>query len=509
MLTRFYRWLTSWKVVRVLLWVLHALVVAAIIYGLWYVNDRYKLETDLLSPFPRLHPYWLPLLFVLVYAGAWLGYWFFKLLTDPRSGRFPDIDDAWAEGLAALDAAGIDPREVPLVLVVGSPQTGPADFFAATKLPFAVRAEPRRADAPVKVYATREAVFVTCEGASALARLSMLLAARRRPVAAPTDRLAGAGLVEVNLLDSPEFPAEVVPGDPRITGPAAADAPTAKPVADDWLPSPAVAGAAGLATDERDRLAARLNYLCSLIGERRRPFCPANAVVWLLPVAGTDSVAVADETAAACRADFLAAEAGLQVYCPSAAVVCDAQNLTGFRDLLRGLPESLARERLLGRSFPLVPGVPPNERPGVLHGGIDWVARHLVPGVAYQRFGSEAEGNGDRWSAANARLWGLTAELYDRRAALTRLLGQGVADGSARPPMLAGAYLAGTGPDEQDQAFAAGVVQQLLALQNHVAWTPAAEAEERDYRRMTAVGYAATFVLVVAVAAFGYSTWWR
>jgi len=75
--------------------------------------------------------------------------------------------------------------------------------------------------------------------------------------------------------------------------------------------------------------------------------------------------------------------------------------------------------------------------------------------------------------------------------------------------MLAGAYLAGTGPDEQDQAFAAGVVQQLLALQNNVAWTVAAVAEERDYRRMTAIGYAATLALVVAVVAFGYSTWWR
>ncbi|MDB5310517.1 MAG: hypothetical protein JWO38_4719 [Gemmataceae bacterium] len=75
--------------------------------------------------------------------------------------------------------------------------------------------------------------------------------------------------------------------------------------------------------------------------------------------------------------------------------------------------------------------------------------------------------------------------------------------------MLAGAYLAGIGPVEQDQAFAAGVVQQLVALQNNVAWTGAADAEEADYRRMTAIGYAATLVLVLAVVGFGYATWWR
>ena len=55
----------------------------------------------------------------------------------------------------------------------------------ATKLPFTVRAEPRRGDAPVRVYATREAMFVTCEGASVLARLAELLAVVPEPVAAP------------------------------------------------------------------------------------------------------------------------------------------------------------------------------------------------------------------------------------------------------------------------------------------------------------------------------------
>ena len=42
-----------------------------------------------------------------------------------------------------------------------------------------------------------------------------------------------------------------------------------------------------------------------------------------------------------------------------------------------------------------------------------------------------------------------------------------------------------------------------------VAWTAAAESEERDYHRMAAIGYAALFALVIAVVAFAYLTWWR
>ncbi len=497
MFTRLINWLTSRKVVIALLWVLHVVVVCLTL-SLYAINRRYHLETELLSPFPWLHDYWLPLLFLLMYVGAWFGYWFFRLLTDPRDGSHPDIDDAWAAGLTALNAAGIDPTEVPLFVVIGKPRTDLADFFAATKLPFAVRAEPRAAGAPVQVYATRDAVFVVCPGASVLCRLADIFVAEAR-AAAPAPAPAG-----FDLLDSPHRPLDVTAGDPWVALPEAKDAPA--DALGEWLARPDVPA---VPADEAERLAGRLKYLCRLIAERRRPFCPANGIVWLLPVAGTASEAIADRTAAACRADLLAAEAGLQVHCPAAAVICDAQDLPGFRDLLRGLPEPLARERLLGRSFPLVPAVPAEKRPDVLFNGMDWVARSLVPGVAYQRFGSEAEGNGERWSAANARLWALLCELHARRAAIVRLLGQGIADGSDRPPMLAGAYLAGTGPADADQAFVAGVVQQLIGLQNNVGWTPAALAEERDYRRMTAIGYAAALALVIAVGAFAYLTWLR
>ncbi len=498
MFTRFFNWLTSRKVVLALLWVLHVVVVVFIVIGLYKLNQRYHLETELLSPFPWLHFYWLPLLFVLMYVGAWCGYLFFRLLTDPRDGSHPDIDDAWRAALKALNAAGIDPTEVPLFVVVGKPRTDLADFFAATGLPFAVRAEPRTPGAPVQVYATRDAVFVACPGASVLCRLADIFVAEAK-AAAPAPPPAG-----FDLLDSPERPLDVVAGDPALVIPEAKAA-SAGALAE-WLPRPGVSDVPAVPADEADRLAGRLKYLCRLIGERRRPYCPANGIIWLIPVVGTTSEAVADRTAAACRADSLAAEAGLQVHCPAAAVVCDAQDLPGFRDLLRGLPDQLARERLLGRSFPLVPAVPAEKRPEVLFNGLDWVARSLLPGVAYQRFASEAEENGERWSAANARLWMLVNELYARRAALVRLLGQGIADGTDRPPMLAGAYLAGTGPAEADQAFVAGVVQQLIGLQNNVGWTPAALAEERDYRRMTAIGYAAALALVIAVGTFAYVT---
>jgi len=501
------------RVTRVLMIVLHVFLVLAIVGGLWYVNHHYQIGRELLSPFPRLHAIWLPLLFVLLYAGAWLGYYFFRLLLDARSGEFPDIDMAWGEALSALDRAGIDPTEAPIFLVIGKPKSTTADFFAASKLPFAVKAEPRRGDAPLHVYANRDAIFVTCEGASVLAKFSDLLMTQRTlaamkakaPAAAP--KITDYGFQSVNLLDSPAAGLAVTSGEFMLPESKLVTSGSGSLNASDWLPKPTQEAFLGVPDDEVQRQAARLRYLGSIISDRRRPYCPLNGIIWLVPMDATESQAIADQAAAACREDVQAVLASLQVQVPAVAVICDAQDLPGFSELLAGLPAAVAQERLLGRSFPLVPNVSPAERAGVFLSGITWMTRSMLPGVVYQRFGSEVEGNGSRWSDANARMWLLTSEMTERRPHLARLLAQGFADEPGRPPMLAGAYLAGTGPDVSDQAFVAGVIQQIVSLQNSVAWTPEAEAEEADYRRMTWVGYFTIVIAVIAVGWMAYRAW--
>ena len=49
MFTRFFNWLTSRKVVFVLLWILHVVIVVCLTIALYAINRRYHLETDLLE----------------------------------------------------------------------------------------------------------------------------------------------------------------------------------------------------------------------------------------------------------------------------------------------------------------------------------------------------------------------------------------------------------------------------------------------------------------------------
>ena len=72
--------------------------------------------------------------------------------------------------------------------------------------------------------------------------------------------------------------------------------------------------------------------------------------------------------------------------------------------------------------------------------------------------------------------------------------------------MLTGCYMAATGEDAvRGQGFAGGVFPQLVQVQNHVAWTREALADDRACRRWALLGYVG---LVGAVVAGVAVAWW-
>lgn len=465
--------------IRIYLWVLHVLVVLLILAGLWYVNHRYRLGESLLSPFPALHGVWLPLLFLLLYVGGWLTWWFLRAVSDRTTGRHPDIDEAWAAIRRDLDAAGIDLGKVPVFVVVGRPKSGVADFFAATALPFTVR----RDSDPVGVFATRDAIYLTAPGASAVSWYAeRLFTAAAPPV--PTVAM---------VLPEPDAPIDLLPTE------------TEEPVAPDtarWLKTPSVSRT-DLPADKLAEAAERLTHLCQLLAAARRPLTPVNGVIWLVPAAGTDTDPVAEATAAACKADLAAMEAALQVDCPMSVVLADAQELTGFRELVAGLPVAARSERLFGCSLPLMPNLPATDRYPMVAGAMQWATTRLIPSLVYQRFGDAPD------PLTAAKLWRISDALYARQDAITRIVCQGLMARPDRPPMVNGVYLAATGPDAGDRGFAAAVLTELKLTQNLVRWTEAALADEADARRAATVGYVLIALFAVAIGLFGWWTWNR
>ena len=436
---------------------------------------------------------------------------------------------AWEEAVDALERAGIAPADVPLFLVLGRPR-GPEDgLFRAAQLQLVVEGVPQRPAAPLHVYASAEAIYVSCAGASLLGRQAALLAGAA-PASSPggDDELldlvlgssqedldktlgkeAGGHKQEIMMIlaraqaegRSPQMLTEEERNEIRLL---LAEWKAAQAFRQIRAPRP------NLLKDqaEVDLQTARLRHLCRLIARDRRPYCPVNGILLLVPLAASDSDDDAHQTALVCQHDLATAQAALQVHCPRIALVCDLETVPGFAEFAHHFPER-QRQRRLGQRFPLVPA-PEVAVPQAIEEMGAWIGRMLIPTAVSKHFRVEATERPEDCAAitrGNVRLFQFMAEMRERQKRIGRLLAKGVAADGAGPPLFGGCYLAGTGPHPRDQAFVAGVFRRLIENQDFVAWTADALAEEASYARWTRAGYIVITLFTAAALALVFFLW--
>jgi hypothetical protein len=499
-------------------WALHLMLLGLILAGLAAANYYSGVGAALPTVGPLVQRYlWLPLLFLLVYILSWLGWWLWRLLgTDEDDSRFPDIDAAWEEAVAALHQAGIDPTDAPLFLVLGRPMAAEEALLKAAQVPLTVKQAPTRADAPLHVYGSRDAIYVTCSGASLLGRHAALLAGEREAGvdgAAPTgggadefdpgktlrpsekDEMRQMQLLLAKAEKEGRGPAQLLEGERRdlkILTRKSQSVPN-------LLKDQAVAGT----------LTDRLQHLCRLITRERRPYCPVNGLLLLVPYSGADDEAIADLTSVICQKEVSAARDALQIHCPMFALICDAETAQGFRSFIERFPEG-ERQRRVGQRFPLLPDVEEAAVPVKVQESVQWIGQSLIPYWAYKLFRVESKSDDDaaKLVEGNARMYQFMSEMRARSKRFGRIISRAAAPEKGGPPLFGGSYVGGTGTDPAgEQAFVAGVFRRLTDGQNAVSWTAEAVAEEADYLRWTRYGYVALLIFIAAVVGAGYFIW--
>lgn len=499
---------------------LHALVIILIAVGLWWLNGYLDLDKVLRSPWPVLHHYWLPILFVLGYALYWLGRWLWVLLGPDKSpSEFPDIDDAWDEATTALRGIGININQAPLFLVLGRPGASSKQLFDAAQMIFQVRHIPRRNEAPLHVTASTEGIFVTCEGASLLGRqVEMLLEnARADTNGQPADEDANGEMPDAPVFQIEGAPPLKTPAEPEPVGDTETAGAPVMVLADE-----ATSQALRLRkhrvpllkqTAEVDRLTARLQHLCRLIVAARQPYCPVNGILVALPLAATNSVEEASQTGVVIQHDLSTARAILQVHCPVEVVLADMETVPGFCEMLEFFPEAKQRQFVLGQPFPLVPDVEKAEIPKMIDRGVRWLFETLFPSNIYKLLHVEVPAKGEERNGVlrdNGRLYTLLVQMGERHKRLNHILTRGLTPPDEGHLLFGGVFLAATGPDAaREQAFVHGVFRQLIESQNYVTWTKDALEEEAAFRRWARMGYLVILLIIIAAVTIGYLYWPR
>jgi hypothetical protein len=509
--------------------VLHILILLLILGGLYALNTLDAVREVLPLTIQFLRPIYLPIGFLLVYALWWLGYWLWKLLVTEEEGpQFPDIDKAWEEAKDALREAGLGLGDLPLVLILGRPWDGEGTLFKAAQVELKVKGAPSRDDAPLRLFAAEDSLYLTCAGASLTGLFSQSLYGKLP--GAPQDSTGGAD-------DEDGFMKTIMPG---ARGPIGNPARVANNIRQIIQQAEREGRAANQLTKAEKRVlfalnrqnnpersplrnhdlvmqqTARLRYLCRLVVRDRHPYCAVNGVLLLVPFAATDSNQDAAYGGEVLYQDLKVTAEALQVDCTHVALVCDMETAPGFADLLQHFSD---RQRLqpLGLGCPLAPDfrraggrdANANTDPALPMAAslADWICNAVVPAWVYQYFAVEAEEADDAWALVrgNSRLFQLTDELRERASRLGAILSRGLEARSGRSAkkrfLFGGCYLAGTGENAAaEQAFVRGVlVARLVARQEFVYWTEQVKAEEAACQWWLTVGWAGLGLVVLAV----------
>jgi hypothetical protein len=513
---------------RGLRWAIHLLLLALVLVGLYWLNGFAEVKT-LLGAAPtvgriRLHDYYLPLLFLAVYLLAWLARWLRRLLMEEETSDYPDIDEAWDEAVDALGQAGIALSEAPLFLILGQPAGGEEALFGASQLPLLVKQVPRRPAAPLHVSANAEGIYVTCAGASLLGRQAAILAGHVQVSAdgqggVPGPEIGGdedpfktmrprGKLLEVQAIlararEQGRTPEQLTDQERQeirgLLGQEEAEAAQRQ-----GRPRPMLLKNAA----EVELLSARLGHLCRLIARDRRPYCPINGILLLVPFAGGESEEDANQLGALCQQDLSVARKVLRVNCPVFALVCDLEKAPGFADFLARFPEA-QRQRRLGQRFPLAPDVEPAALPGLTESLVRWVCNNLFPAWATKLFRVEAS-TAEELAAVvrgNAALFQLVQHMHERQKHYGRLVVRALAADDSAPWLFGGCYVCSTGGNAREQAFVAGVFRRLIENQNFVSWTAEALAEDEAHRRWTKYGYVGVGLTAMALLLLVWSLW--
>ena len=512
----------SWPTwVRLLVTVI---VFAVILTGLYYLNQLQYVQDHLKKyAHDAIKPVYLPMLFLLLCALSWIGYFWWKLFNATDAAEYPDIASAWGEAVERLRANGTDVADLPLYLVLGRPQGGDAALFLASQQKIQFTA-PKSESAPVRVFAGTGALFVTCSGASTWGKYVNRL---HDPDATGGDDASSTTSMQSTIMpsqalqgvdqkDQDEFYELIRTQSERELSPAEQAR---------LHELGAIMKSAGgrkqlqvrMASDELAEGPRRLAYLCRLIAEERRPWCPVNGALVLVPWAALESDELARSAVNVLSTDLAAARTALRMVYPQYVMVCDLEQAEGFDEFRRGFTAGELRGRI-GQRMPLVPDRPAAEMPAVMATVAEWIRLNVVPAFVLNRlkleWPPEARKTARFVPNANRKLFNFLYDLFTRSPQLARILSSGVTAGVAPDaaadaeqfPLVGGCYFAATGLDERSQAFAGGVFQRLTEQQSQdaVSWSESALGEDRALGVRATALYAAAAVLALLTVAVTY-----
>ena len=508
-----------------LLWTLHLLLIGGICLLLWYLQKHFDLTKNVGGP-PRLQPFWMPIFFLLIYLLAWQARWLIKLFQPGEIvSQFPDIDTAWGGIMQALEKAGIGIADTPVFVVIGEPSTGEAALFTALPRGLVVNGVPSSA-APLRAYANREAIYLTCPGATLLGIQvsSSGGASTGESYSPPSMGMEQSIGMEKSIGMSGAGGGAIAHVQQIIRGARDQNRPLTEQEKEMIRRLSTQSGFGGEKPAARqggpsvlqdaqavEYTSARLRYFCSLIAQARWPLCPINGAVIVVPVEAAEKDEAAQQMGLVAQKDLATMVDSLRLRFPVYALVADLETLPGADEFLTRFATDKRQQRL-GKSFPLNPDLKPTSVPDAVEASTNWIFQSLLPYWAYKLFRLETPNveSPSEVATANGNMLQFLVAVKDRAEKIGRLVSRAVVPRADEVPAYGGCYLTALEPGgSSEPLFAHEFFKKVESTQGFVAWTDEAFALDSSYRGMTKTGYLALGVIAAGVIGLAMYVWIR
>ena len=507
-----------------LLWTLHFLLLAGVCVGLYFLEKHFGIARNLEGPV-WMRPYWLAILFLLVYLLAWQAWWLWKLFQPGEAvSPFPDIDEAWAGVMDSLGKAGIGIADTAVYVVIGQPRSGDTALFPQLPRGLAINGGTSAA-APIRVFANRDAIYLTCPGVTLLNRAAgdSGPAARMDASHVPQSMGMDASIgMDKSIGMSGEGGGAAIQQVQRIIRTAQEQR---RPLTEQeklmirqlsgdggFTPErPGAGGGRSILQDagEVERQTARMSYFCSLVAQARWPLCPINGAIILVSVADAERDEAAQQIGLVAQKDLATMVDAMRLKFPVYALVCDVDTLPGAGAFLQRFATADRRQQRLGKSFPLNPDLKPASVPDAIETNVNWIFSSLLPYWVYKLFRLETPNveSPNEASQANGELTQFLVAVRDRSQKIARLVSRAAMARADELPSFGGCYLTAPDPGGSEPLFAQEFFKKVESTQGFVSWTDEAYVLDAGYRSATKTGYLALGVIAVAVAALAVWVW--
>lgn len=511
--------------------VVHVIIIGVIL-GLLYLLNQSDSVMKYLQRLVSVSfaPYFLATIFLLTYMLSWVVYFWWQLFNRSDEPEYPDILQAWTEATEKLRSERIDIGDLPLFLVLGEPLAGDdalilysSGFAAERKLSFRV---PQDGSAVIRLYGGQAGLFVTCGRASTWGSLCRQVAepdAAGLPTDAGSSRSGGATLDFNQVLDpadKKEFFSLRDKGNSRTSEETVRYEELGRKINESGQSeAPQRVGLSQEALEEGPK---RLAYLCRLIAESRRPTCPLNGVLIVVPFGTLTTEEASTLAVRVLSEDLKTIRVNIGQEYPHVVMVSDLEEIPGFHAVRAGFRADALKSRI-GTTIPVVPDHAPAELPKMLNRVTDHIRQNSLTGwlIDFLRttWPSESRTDVDFVPPLNQQLFRFQYSLHKNIHRLGRILTRGMPcdptsqDPVAASPLLAGCYIAsarkpkpGDGDvAEAPQAFVPGVFNKLRESQSQVRWTAEALAEDARQKWIARALYLLAAGFIVLNLVLG---WW-